>query len=120
MLAGGIGFYIHGIRAEQSKTEAALVEVQKQKDEADHQREHARRQEAQAKEQAAIAESGSQFLTDMLASADPSRQLGDKVTVAVAVGLVQVATGAVLGKCGPKRGRHEEHEPREPSGDRFH
>ncbi|MGH9601198.1 MAG: tetratricopeptide repeat protein, partial [Terriglobales bacterium] len=60
LLTAGISFYIHSIRAEQRKTEAALQEAQ---------------------EQTAIAEAVSQFQSDMLASADPDKLLGDKVTV---------------------------------------
>src|SRR5262249_30432772 len=48
---------------------------------AEHQRAEAERQEAEAKKQAAIAQAIQQFQSDMLASADPDKMLGDKVTV---------------------------------------
>jgi tetratricopeptide (TPR) repeat protein len=52
-------FYLHGVRAEQRNTRAALEEVTRQK---------------------AIAEAVSQFQSDMLAAANPRRQ-GERVTV---------------------------------------
>jgi serine/threonine protein kinase/Flp pilus assembly protein TadD len=60
LLIVGITLYIHNIRAEQRKTQAALVN---------------------AEEQTAISDATTGFLMNMLASADPDKQLGDKVTV---------------------------------------
>jgi hypothetical protein len=54
-LAGGVAFYIHSLRAEQARTRAALIEVQRQKRDADAQKELAQKQEEEAKKQAAIA-----------------------------------------------------------------
>jgi tetratricopeptide (TPR) repeat protein len=59
-------------------TTIGLLEARKQRD-------AARRQEEQAKQQAAIAQAVSQFQSDMLSSADPDKLLGDKVTVLQAV-----------------------------------
>jgi serine/threonine protein kinase/tetratricopeptide (TPR) repeat protein len=70
----GAGLYIHNIRIEQRRTQDALAEAQRQRNE--------------AQTQAAIAEAVGQFQSDMLSSADPDRLLGDKVTV------VQVITAA--------------------------
>jgi len=71
----------------------------------------ARRQEHEAKDQAAIAEAVSQFQSDMLASADPSRLLGEKVTVIQAVrAAVSELDAGKLGKLGfglkPEPNRH--------------
>jgi eukaryotic-like serine/threonine-protein kinase len=52
---------------------------------AEEQRGEALRQEKEARNQAAIADAVSQFQSDMLASADPEKLLGDKVTVLQAV-----------------------------------
>lgn len=72
VLAGtGVALYIHGIRSEQRKTQAALFEAREQREE--------------AKKQTAIAQAVSQFQSDMLASADPAKLLGDKVTVLEAI-----------------------------------
>jgi serine/threonine protein kinase/Tfp pilus assembly protein PilF len=69
--AAGVALYIHDIRSEQRKTEAALIEAREQREE--------------AKRQTAIAQAVSQFQSDMLASADPAKLLGDKVTVLQAI-----------------------------------
>jgi serine/threonine protein kinase/Tfp pilus assembly protein PilF len=71
LTAAGVAFYIHGIRAEQRKTEAALIDARQQREE--------------ATKQTAIAQAVSQFQSDMLASADPAKLLGDKVTVLQAI-----------------------------------
>jgi serine/threonine protein kinase len=60
----GLALYVHAIRAEQRKTQAALAEARQQKD---------------------IAQAVSDFQSDMLASADPGRLLGEKVTVLQAI-----------------------------------
>jgi serine/threonine protein kinase/tetratricopeptide (TPR) repeat protein len=77
-LIAGIVFYVHSIRAEQLKTARALDEARKQRGEA-------QKQQQEAKEQTAIAEAVGRFQTNMLASADPQRMFGDKVTVLQAV-----------------------------------
>lgn len=53
--------------------------------EARRQRFEARAQEAEAKRQAAISESTNSFLSDMLATADPDKLMGNKVTVLQAI-----------------------------------
>jgi tetratricopeptide (TPR) repeat protein len=83
VIAAGVLLYIHGIRAEQRKTEAALVEARDEREE--------------AKKQTAIAQAVSQFQSDMLASADPTKLLGDKVTVLQAIqGAVSVLDAGKL------------------------
>jgi serine/threonine protein kinase/tetratricopeptide (TPR) repeat protein len=59
-------------------TTIGLVEARKQRDQSQRQAEEARRQTA-------VAEAVSKFQSDMLSSADPSKALGDKVTVLQAV-----------------------------------
>jgi non-specific serine/threonine protein kinase/serine/threonine-protein kinase len=56
---------------------------------AEQQRAEAARQETAAKQNAAVAQAVSRFQADMLASADPNKLLGDKVTV------LQVLTAAI-------------------------
>jgi serine/threonine protein kinase/Tfp pilus assembly protein PilF len=85
LLVAGTIFYIHSIRAEQARTASALLEADRQKVEALFQKQEAQKQEAEAKQQASIAEATNSFLSDMLASADPQKLLGDKVTVLQAV-----------------------------------
>jgi serine/threonine protein kinase/tetratricopeptide (TPR) repeat protein len=85
----GIAFYVYSIRAEQLRTQLALADAQRQKLEAETQRANAQSQERQAKHQADIAQAVERFLSNMLASADPQRMFGEKVTV------VQAVTAAV-------------------------
>jgi serine/threonine protein kinase/Tfp pilus assembly protein PilF len=70
-------------------TSIGLVGQARQRRIAEQQRAEAERQEAEAKKQAAIAQAIQQFQSDMLASADPDKMLGDKVTV------LQAATAAI-------------------------
>jgi serine/threonine protein kinase/uncharacterized protein HemY len=64
LLVTGVTLYIRNIHAEQRKTEAALSEARKQAD---------------------IANAVTQFQSDMIASADPGKLMGEKVTVLQAV-----------------------------------
>ncbi|HET6251884.1 MAG TPA: serine/threonine-protein kinase [Tepidisphaeraceae bacterium] len=82
--------YIHGISAEQRKTESALTEARNQRAEAEKEQKIAGHQRDEAQKQEAIAASINAFLANMLASADPQRLLGDKVTVVQAI---EVAAG---------------------------
>jgi len=66
-LITGIALYVHNIRAEQSRTQAALVESEKQR--------------AEAQKQAKIAEDSSNFLANIFRNADPNKSLGAQVTV---------------------------------------
>ena len=66
-------------------TTIGLIGQSRQRRIAEREREEARKQEHEAKLQAAIAEAVSKFQSDMLQSADPAKLLGDKVTVLQAV-----------------------------------
>jgi len=70
-VAGAVQWYIHAIRTEQRKTEAALAVAQAERDEAVRQQR--------------IALAVQNFLSDMLAKADPRQSLGENVTVAQAI-----------------------------------
>ncbi len=87
LILGAVGtvIYVRDIRAEQRKTLAALAEATQRKTEAEQQRAIAQAKEAEARSQAAIAKAVGAFQTDMLASADPTKLLGDKVTVFQAI-----------------------------------
>jgi serine/threonine protein kinase/Tfp pilus assembly protein PilF len=76
LLISGVTLYIRNIHAEQRKTETALQE---------------------AKQQADIAQAVTKFQSDMIASADPNRLLGEKVTVLQAVrsGLTELDAGSM-------------------------
>ncbi|MGH7180235.1 MAG: tetratricopeptide repeat protein, partial [Tepidisphaeraceae bacterium] len=64
LLTAGVVFYIHSIRAEQRKTEAALLEAQRQKD--------------QATNQSKIAKAVSKFLTERVIAAATPEVIPDK------------------------------------------
>ncbi|CAN5711050.1 hypothetical protein BH09PLA1_BH09PLA1_03260 [soil metagenome] len=63
----GTLFYIHNIRAEQTKTRLALVDSE--------------RQRAEAQKQAKIAQDSTNFLATIFRNADPNRSLGADITV---------------------------------------
>ena len=77
--------YVHGIRAEQHKTELALADARAQREEAEKQKQTANQQRDEARNQEQIAASVNDFLSNMLSSADPQKLLGDKVTVLQAI-----------------------------------
>jgi len=126
LLGAGLGLYVHGIRAEQSKTAAALVEAQNQKQEADRQRDRAREQEREVKAQADSLSAVNQFLSDMIGSANPARLLGEKVTVLQAISaaieeldrgqlaqqpLVEAAVRTTIGNTFSALGRYPDAQP---------
>ena len=76
LLVSGVALYIRSIHAEQHKTEAALREARQQTD---------------------IARAVTKFQSDMIASADPTRLMGEKVTVLQAVqsGLKELDAGGM-------------------------
>jgi serine/threonine protein kinase/tetratricopeptide (TPR) repeat protein len=80
-----LGLLLAGITG----TTIGLIGQARQRRIAEQQRGEAERQATEAQRQAAIAEAVSQFQSDMLASADPDRLLGEKVMV------VQVINAAV-------------------------
>jgi tetratricopeptide (TPR) repeat protein len=79
---GGLGLYAMN---QKSLADVRLVQIAQERDEKERQRAEAERQRAEAQTQAAIAQQTNEFLANMLASADPERLLGDKVTVVQAI-----------------------------------
>jgi serine/threonine protein kinase/Tfp pilus assembly protein PilF len=66
---------------QRAQAEVARAEALDQKAQAQQQEAKAKEQEAEATKQQGIAEAVAKFQTDMLATADPDKLLGDKVTV---------------------------------------
>lgn len=92
VVIGGTVFYVRNIRAEQARTLAALVRVDaeaaekdRQRLEAERQRDLARAAQARAVEQSQIATAVLDFQNDMLSSVSPGRMLGENVTVVQAI-----------------------------------
>ncbi len=78
MVVVAIAMYIHGIRAEQSKTSAALQDARNQKIEADKQRTAAQTQEK-------TALTSIDFLSQLLSSSNPFNQKGGTATIVEAM-----------------------------------
>ncbi len=105
---------------------AARQAEAEQRQQAETARAEAHRQELEAKRQAATADAVARFQTDMMAAADPSRQLGDKVTVVQVMSaaikelddgklkdqpLVEAAVRVMIGKTFDGLGRSDSAEP---------
>jgi serine/threonine protein kinase len=99
LVLGVIGTSLGMVRAERARASEAQQREQAvaARGEAKIQEAKAKAQEAEAKKQAAIAEAVAKFQTDMLATADPSKLLGEKVTVvqAMEAALRQLDAGAL-------------------------
>lgn len=107
-------------------TTVGLIGQARQRAIAERERSESQRQEKLAKEQTAVAEAVQKFQSDMLASADPGKLLGDKVTVLQAISaavkelddgklkdrpLVEAAVRDTIGNTLRDLGRHELAEP---------
>ena len=87
LVVAGAALYVRGIRAEQRRTEAALGDAQRQRDEA-------RRQRAQAEQANLNTQAVNDFLTkDVLGAADPALTQGREVTVKQALDNAAKAVG---------------------------
>jgi serine/threonine protein kinase len=73
-VVGGTVLYVQSIRAEQARTRAALLDAQQARAESEAQR-------IEAQKQAMIALDSSNFLANIFRNADPTRSLGDSVTI---------------------------------------
>jgi eukaryotic-like serine/threonine-protein kinase len=80
-LVGSTAFYVVSLRAEQSRTRAALDQATTQRAEAQGQRADAQAQRAEAQRQAKVADDSSNFLANIFRNADPTKSLGANVTV---------------------------------------